>query len=177
MAMKRIFTAMAAMALLAACATATPYAPRGKGMYGFADQQIESNRFTVTFRGNFVTSRDQVEEALLYRAAELTLQRGFDYFTVVTRGTERNARYFSTGGPSPFLYDTWYFSPRRGWLGAYDPFWNDPISFQEITNYESRAEITLGKGAKPAGDAAAFDARAVEQNLAGRIVRPAKTSG
>ena len=73
--MFRLLTLAAAALLIAACATSTPYGPaeNGKG-YGFSDQRIESNRYRITFRGNSVTSRETVENALLYRAAELTVE-------------------------------------------------------------------------------------------------------
>ena len=80
--MKRlVLTALAGAALLSGCATPTPYQPLGAptGVRGgFTDQQIERNRFRVTFAGNQFTSRQRVENYLLYRAAELTTERGFD---------------------------------------------------------------------------------------------------
>ncbi|MBS0504924.1 MAG: hypothetical protein JSS55_14220, partial [Proteobacteria bacterium] len=54
--MKRLaLTAVATAALLAGCATPTPYQPLGAptGVRGgFADQQIERNRFRVMFSGH-----------------------------------------------------------------------------------------------------------------------------
>ena len=68
--------------LLAGCAVPTPYQPATKG-YGYSEQQLESNRYRVTFSGNSVTPRDTVQNYLLYRAAEVTRESGHDYFTVV----------------------------------------------------------------------------------------------
>ncbi|WP_204306898.1 CC0125/CC1285 family lipoprotein, partial [Klebsiella aerogenes] len=69
---------------LSACMTATPYQPAtGNGTAtrnGYSDTQIESNRFRISFSGNSLTARETVERYLLYRAAELTLQQGFDHF-------------------------------------------------------------------------------------------------
>ena len=61
--------ALAATAL-AACATATPYQPAGEGSrYGYSEQRVDRDRYRVTFAGNSVTSREQVEMSLLLRAA------------------------------------------------------------------------------------------------------------
>ncbi len=159
--------------LLTACATATPYQPAVSDRYGFEDQRIENNRMRITFRGNSVTDRETVETYLLYRAAELTLQNGYDYFIVANRDTEEHSRFQATGpSRSRFAFDYWYFSPRRGWSPWYDPFWDEPASYREVTRYEAVAEIAMFNGQKPANDASAFDAREVQANLQGRIVRP-----
>jgi hypothetical protein len=159
--------------LLAACATATPYQPAATDRYGFEEQRIESNRVRITFRGNALTDRDTVETYLLFRAAELTLADGKDYFIVANRDTEEHTRLQGLGpSRSRFAFDYWYFSPRRGWSPWYDPFWDEPSSYREVTRYEAIAEIAMFNGQKPANDANAFDAREVQTNLQGRIVRP-----
>src|ERR687893_2605886 len=102
--MKRLIVsaAIALAAGLAACATATPYQPAvltaSGPQNGFYEVPIEQNRWRVTFAGNTVTSRQQVEDALLLRAAELTLQQGFDHFVAVNRQTERDVSYRSSPG-------------------------------------------------------------------------------
>jgi hypothetical protein len=160
-------------ATLAACATATPYQPAAADRYGFSEQRIESNRIRLSFRGNTMTERETVETYLLYRAAEVTLQNGSDYFIVASRNTEERSRLQGIGGPrGRFAFDYWYFSPRRGWSPWYDPFWDEPSSYREVTRYEAVAEIAMFAGPKPADDANAFDAREVQANLQGRIVRP-----
>lgn len=170
--MRTLLLAVAA-GLLSACATATPYQLATTDRYGFEEQRIESNRVRITFRGNTLTDRETVETYLLYRAAELTLQSGNDYFIVADRGTEEHSRLQGAGYYRPRLaFDYWYFSPRRGWSPWYDPFWNEPTSYREVTRYEAVAEIAMFSGQKPQNDASAFDAREVQANLQGRIVRP-----
>lgn len=79
-------------AALAACGTATPYqpvgAPTSQGYGGYSDVQIQPDRWRVTFSGNDLTSRETVETYLLYRAAELTVQSGYDWFTTTQRSTD-----------------------------------------------------------------------------------------
>jgi len=171
--MRALLLAVAA-GLLTACATATPYQPTASNnAYGFTEQQIENNRVRITFRGNTLTERETVETYLLYRAAELTLQGGYDYFIVANRDTEEHSRLQSTGLNRPrFGFDYWYFSPRRGWSPWYDSFWDEPSSYREVTRYEAMAEIAMFRGEKPATDPNAFSAREVQQNLQDRVVRP-----
>ncbi len=170
--MRNLILATVAVALTA-CATATPYQPAAADRYGFSEQRIESNRVRLSFRGNTVTERETVETYLLYRAAEVTLQNGSDYFIVAARNTEERSRLQGIGGPrSRFAFDYWYFSPRRGWSPWYDPFWDEPSSYREVTRYEAVAEIAMFSGSKPTDNANAFDAREVQANLQGHIVRP-----
>jgi hypothetical protein len=46
------------------------------------------------------------------------------------------------------------------------------MSYREVTRYEAVAEIAMFDGRKPENDPDAFDAREVQANLQGRIVRP-----
>ena len=172
----RTLLAAVALGLLAACATATPYQPAADGAYGFREQSIESNRVRLTFRGNSLTERDTVETYLLYRAAEITLERGKDYFVLANRETDERTRLQSVGG-RPYMFDYYYFAPRYGWAPWYDPFWGDYPDYREVTRYEAVAEIQMFDGPKPADNPDAFDAREVQANLQGRIVRPPAATG
>lgn len=166
--------ALAAVAgLLAACATPTAYQPSENTGYGFHEQTIEGNRVRITFRGNTLTDRETVETYLLYRAAEVTLQNGKDYFVVSNRDTEAHSRLQAEGfGRSRYGFSYWAYRPFGGWSPWYDPFWDEPSRYREVTRYEAIAEIAMFNGPKPANDAAAFDAREVQANLQGRVVRP-----
>lgn len=172
--MNKTLLAMAGALALAACATATPYQPVSRGGYGYADAKIEDNRARVTFRGNSVTDRQTVENYLLYRAAEVTLENGFDYFVTAQRDVQRESEFRATGGRfySPFYFDYWYFSPRFGWRPYYDPFFADPISYREVTQFEAVAEIAMFDGRKPQDQPQAYDARQVIENLRSAITFP-----
>lgn len=178
--LKPVLLAATAALALSACATATPYGPAGynNSRYGYADQRIDENRFRVSFSGNSVTSREQVEMSLLLRAAEITLETGNDWFATVNRDTERDVRYYAHTDPfyydrySPFWYPSWRYYRRGYWSPWYDPF-GPRVDIREIDRYEATAEIVVGRGAKPSGDPNAFDAREVVQNLGPRLTRPA----
>ncbi|WP_109261709.1 CC0125/CC1285 family lipoprotein [Hyphobacterium indicum] len=171
----RITTLMlVAGVLLTACATPTPYQAAnqpGGSVYGYSEQAIERDRYRITFAGNSLTDRETVETYLLYRAAELTRERGYEHFTVVQRATDEDTRTWG-GDPfySRFYVDYRYYHPRYGWYGWHDPFWND-TRYRETTRYEAVAEIVMGR--RPSGDDANdFNAAEVIRNLGPGIVRP-----
>ncbi len=126
---------------LGSCMTATPYQPAvGTGSYrtGYSDEAIESDRFRVSFAGNSLTSRETVERYLLYRAAELTLQKGFDHFVLVSRDTETKTntyvdqRWGPSYGPWGYWRPYWrWYRPRFGWR-SWDPFYDDPFWDRDV---------------------------------------------
>lgn len=185
-----IAPALASLLIVGACATATPYQRADDGARGYADQQIETDRWMVSFSGNSLTDRETVETYLLYRAAELTDQQGYDWFRVVRRDTDEDSRLVGTGfSHSPWdpfysgFYCDYRFYGARGYRlrhpafyrhGFHDPwgYGYGPSQYREIVRYEASAEIILGRGPKPGDDPAYFTADEVLMNLAGQIVRP-----
>jgi hypothetical protein len=176
----------ACMLGLAACGGATPYQPAAQpgrdapSGYGYSEQRLDRDRFLVSFSGNSMTSRQRVETYLLFRAAELTVGNGFDWFLTVERGTDRHTRTRIDRpygiGPYPYWSPYWrYGSPAWGWrywdpyVG--DPFWDRSVDVRTIDRYEATAEIVMGNGPKP-NDPRAFDAREVLAQLAGRVDYP-----
>jgi hypothetical protein len=177
--MRLAFVAALALLLGACATTSTPYQPRDAQGYGFTEQPLEANRTRITFSGNGLTERETVETYLLYRAAELTLQQGFDYFVTANRATDARRRTYRDRDPfyPRFAPVMWYRVPHRGWVAFYDPFY-DPFyrgsyDTYEVTRFQAVAEISMFKGAKPADNADAYDAHEVEANLRAQVVRPA----
>jgi hypothetical protein len=188
-----LLAALASGALvLSGCATETPYRPAtGKGFYrtGYSDRQIEANRFLVTFSGNTVTERDTVERYLLFRAAQLTLQNGYDYFVMVQRDTDRQARTYSTGtgfgpyggwggywGPSWGFYGRGIGGWRRfgggfGWGGWGGYGFND-FDVRTVDRFEATAEIVMRKGSPGPEDVRAFNAQQVVDKIGPTVVLP-----
>lgn len=186
--MKRLIIAAAAALTLSACETATPYQPLMPGTAssgGFSEVRIEPNRWRVTFAGNSLTSRETVETYLLYRSAELTADRGFDWFALSDRYTNRDSRTYVDppigaygdfgsyyGRYGGFWGPSWRYYGARGW-NIWGPWGPDPFfDVHTVTRYEATAEIVVGRGPKPEGDRRAFDARAVLESLGPKIVRP-----
>jgi hypothetical protein len=165
--------ALAALALvsglgLGACSYGpTPYqAATNSTDGGYTERRVEADRFRVSFRGNSLTDRETVETYLLLRAAELTVDNGYDHFVIARRDTDRERTVSRDMGYPQSRLSYVYFHPRYGWIGSYDTFWT-PATYREATRYEASAEILLGKGGKP-NDPDAFDARQVIANLGGK---------
>ena len=138
----RLLGAALVMLSLVACAAApTPYR-EATGGFGYREQQLESNRYRVSFAGNSATPLDSVQDYALYRAAELTRASGHDYFKVVNRSTD--TRSSGVGGPR---------------IGVAD-------------DYTATLDILMFDGEKPAADADAYDAREVLRRLEPTIRRP-----
>ena len=192
--MKRVlFTTAAVLALglgLAACETATPYQPAAPGRtaagaFGYRDYQVDATHWRVAFSGNSLTSRETVEKYLLYRAAELTLQQGFDWFQAADRHTDKTTSYY--GGTDPFYSSAFWGSYGWGWRPSWrfhggfgwrswdgwggGPFWGDGFDIEQVNRFETSAEIVMGHGPAPEGQRV-FNAREVVQNLGPTIVRP-----
>ncbi len=179
--LRRLAAPLGAVALLAACVSPTPYQPlatHGTATGGYSEQRLEDNRYRVTFSGNEMTSRQRVENYLLYRAAELTLQAGYDGFTMVARGTDPHTTTHVWGdpfGPGPWGYwgPSWRFHTRYGWR-SWDPFWGRPwggdYDISTVTSYEAGAEIQMFHGHRD--DPHSFDAHQVAANLGPTIQMP-----
>jgi len=163
---------------LSACVTATPYqmaAPGTAQAGGYAEMRVENDRWRVTFSGNSLTSRETVETNLLYRAAELTLAQGHDWFITADRGMARTEEKIAVPtlwpdnsfGAGGYWQPSWgFYSRGYGWR-RYGPYWNDPfmsdpfwgrpgwdraMDIRTIEKYEAVAEIVLGTGPKPIND-------------------------
>lgn len=178
--MKRLtFAVLAAALSLSACATPTPYEPASKATsgQGYSEQRIENDRWRVSFSGNSVTARQTVESYMLYRAAELTVQSGYDWFETVGRSTERNTSYVGTGDPwwgpyGPYWRPSWRYYRRGAW-GPWGAGWGGPdLDVTEITQYEASSDIVMHHGQKPADNPRAFDAHQVMDNLGPHVLRP-----
>ncbi len=187
--MKRSATALAAVLALglglAACETATPYQPlseHNKVSGGFADQRLDAEHFRVSFSGNSMTSRERVETYLLYRAAELTVNEGYDWFEMVDRHTANRGYayvepdpFYGPGYPWGYWRPYWRYHGYWGWR-TWDPFWGGPFwggyDVHTVDRYEAVAEIVMHHGPKPEGDPKALDAHQVLTNLGPQIQRP-----
>ena len=169
----------AAAFALAACGTATPYQPLqtgGASPGGYSELQISHDRYRVNFQGNTLTDRETVERYLLFRAAELTVQEGYDWFKLVDRNTERQSRNVDIPHTETYWAWTpsWYYRGKGDWvmINTLQPFWYDQYETFQTNQYQASAEVFLGHGDKTENDPSVFNAREVIQNLAPTIQRP-----
>ncbi|TRD12755.1 hypothetical protein FGU71_06990 [Erythrobacter insulae] len=167
----------------------TPYQPlqsASRVSGGYSDIRIDAEHYRVSFAGNQLTSRERVESYLLFRAAELTLLKGYDYFVIEDREVEHQIERQIRRDP---LYDPWfspyhtywrpywrYYRNGRGWYHWYpyygDPFWAGRYDVRTIDRFEATADIRLGRGALPTDNPRAFDARKVRDDIEPQIEYP-----
>lgn len=176
--------------LLGGCATSsTPYqpaSPSNRVSGGFSEVRLGADRYRVKFTGNTLTSRDKVEGYLLYRAAELTLQQGYQWFEIIEREMDRQVdRQIQ---PDPFYhpwygtgYSSWtpywrYYGRPYGWRTWYpyggDPFWSNRVDVTTVERFEATAEIAMRRGPRSDGNGRTFDAQEVVNRLGPQIERP-----
>ncbi len=166
-AMAKIAGILLLAVLLAACAGPKPslYAPK-ESRDGYAEESLPKGLYRVTFQGNRVTSRERAENYALYRAAELTLEKGAETFIVHDKLTERLTRV-TRERAYPWGYSGFGRYHRR------------PYSYRATSVYESEtttflAQLTIEpySGAPPQEGFQSHEARAVIRRLEPQIARP-----
>ena len=164
--MKRLTFGMIAVSALAmsACASLAPYGPQQSARgQGFSEQRIESDRFRVTYNG--VGAPGPVADRALFRAAQLTVDQGYDWFEVTQRWID--GRPDSAGGVRPSVSigagSSRYGGYRSSGVGVglgLDLSGPQPTS--------TTLEIVMGRGAKP-DRPDAYDARRVQDAIRNRL--------
>jgi hypothetical protein len=161
--MKRIFLASAMLAL-AACASNPGYSRASSPTAaGYSEQMIEGNRWRVRYTGTSRMTSAQVQDYALMRAAQLTLERGGDWFEVAASGTDANSknRYAieTDFGPDYALHRS------CGLLGCTTQavpvmVRRERETVETRTVYEHSMEIVIGSGAQHAdGSPRTYDAK------------------
>lgn len=150
-----------------ACSTPTAYkAANGSGP-GYTEQKLQDNLYRVTFTGNRATPRETVENYLLFRAAEITMKEGGDYFLVTRHSTEADTDFQVT---SPAVYGN-YSTHSRFPYYTYGFPWAQSTNVTTNKKYQATAYIRIKNGNMPSDNPEAFDARQIQQNLQNKIVR------
>lgn len=167
--MQRLIFGTVLALVMAGCASVPIYEPAlDKNDFGYSDQRIEENRYRVSYNGDASTPRATVENYLLYRMSEITLEQDYDYFKVINTDTECHTEYHTTGDePCPRGSQ---YGPAFPYCG-YGYVCNPSQTIHETKRYEAVAHMTLHKGEKPIDDAHAFSARDVRENLQDTIIR------
>jgi len=143
-----------AVLMLYGCASSSANAPTYRPQAsdegaGYADQQINATRYRVSFAGDNQTSRGQVEDFLLRRAAEITVRAGYNYFAFDNRSIETDTNLYRTN-------DNW--DPVNGLAfglgrrypgraehfakGSTPAFWSEKEAVP-ITRYTARSDVVL----------------------------------
>lgn len=156
---------IAASALaLSACASLAPYGPQqaARGQ-GFSEQRIESNRFRVTYNG--VGAIAPVADRALFRAAQLTVDQGYDWFEVTQRWID--GRPDSAGGVRPSV-SIGAGSSRYGGYRASGVGVGLGLDLSGPQPTSTTLEIVMGRGPRP-DRADAYDARGVQDAIRNRL--------
>jgi len=153
------WVALSALAFVGACATQAPYGPASRdGGAGYSVQPIENNRFRITYTD---TSAELARSRALRRAAELTLERGDDWFQIVTAYSDLGE--LAGGGSSVSIGGSGGSSGRTSvgvGVGIALPLGGGSSSVEHVM------EIVTASGAKP-DNPDAYDASDVLTNLGG----------
>jgi hypothetical protein len=150
---------LAALALLAACATTPVYGPaRSERGEGYLSQQIEAGRHRISY-----TDRDPVRarNLALLRASEITLMEGRDWFEITHEGFDQSGG----GGGGGTSVSVGGSAGSGGYSGVGVGIGiGFPLGGGNSGTTTQTLEIVTGKGPKP-DKAEAYDARSVEMNL------------
>lgn len=175
--MRALAVAAALMAVLGAASCATDSYHAYQSGEGYSEQRLSDTSWRVSFAGSAVESQQAVEQRLLRRAAELTLQSGYDWFapeggevqgeeSVVVAGQRPRA---DADGNADAVEAVW----RPRWRRRSASRWTDwdpqgaiasdtpelaPAPEAIEIRYAATADIVMGRTPAPDG---AFDARAV----------------
>ena len=181
---KAMIAAVFAAALGAAACDSygpTPYQPGGGSERGYSETKIENDRYRISFKGNSLTDKETVETYLLYRAAELTVENGYEWFAAPSPSVNEEVE-IAIEVERPDAYRARYWRPH--WRQRSRFFWSDvdpagpmPPARRETqeprvwnnAHYSASADIVMGNGPPPVG---AFDARETLARLGPLIIRP-----
>jgi len=95
----KLFTLFLIIVLLTNCST--PYQPKG-ALGGYSEEKILDNLFRVEFEGNQHSKPEKIQNYLMYRCAELTKEKGFDYFAIVSEERHFDEHSFRPERNVPF---------------------------------------------------------------------------
>ncbi|MBB4617127.1 CC0125/CC1285 family lipoprotein [Sphingomonas abaci] len=182
-------SALLASLALAGCTTPTTYHPAADvsaNSPGYSDKQLSTNTYEVNFTGNTVTSRDTVDRYLFYRAAQLTIQKGFRTFTMMKGDTALDDTIYANVEPAGpgFGWNGWggYWAPSwryhgpfgwRTWAPWQDgPFWGDQVDINSVDNYQATAVIKMSNTPVTASTPHSYDAQTVIERLTPTIKLP-----
>ena len=164
---------VAVIVVLAGCASQSTYQPAEKrGAEGYTETKLTNNRYRVTFTGNSVTPAETVKDFALLRAAELTLQEGYDWFNLADRNTDKKVHSSTSVGTGINFPSQTQVYQRCGLLNcdtvvATSPGFSsgaDIATTTTSTSYSSALEIVLGKYPMP-NTVESYDARQLASTL------------
>lgn len=169
----RLASCVLPLTLLLSSCMITPYGPYDTALGGYTNRLINQNTAIVNISSTRITHRYTTQAYALYRAAEVTIDNGFDYFIVVSSSyINKNVRvlekedYHGYNTEPPRSYNAF---PRSLSYAGYR------IEGSRSPQYTSRyghcifygptIVIKMFKGIAPTGVPGAFDAADIMAHL------------
>ncbi len=156
--MKKLAT-VCTILMLSACAT--PYGKYGIAG-GYTDSRIDENTFSISVDTNGFTNQQTTSMHAMYRAAELTVENGYDYFVIINDSKNPTGMTMNMPGSAHTTINS--FGSTATARTTYTPGAAIPMVFPNST-----LVIKSFKGNKPTDAANAYDARSVMAYLGPQI--------
>lgn len=158
---KKIIVAIVAGFLLGGCASGPAYRPAvAPDDYGYRDTLLTSDRYRVSFAGDYGMARETVENFALFRAADVATNQGAARFRINSRETSPVTSTYG-GGPSTSI----------GYGFGY-PYWGTSIGYStggsSRTRYETVLEIQIGDDVPEQGPDV-YNANELKRNLSAAV--------
>lgn len=159
--------------------------PAGKGV--FTQQKTGQGKFHLVLSGRHFTSREAIENYLAWRAAELTAEQGFLWFSFVEHRGKGDSLAVPRRDPNGMRYSfrlaffrpVWRYqlasapSVWKSWSPfSGKPFWAEGLNGSSILRFEVSADVLLHKGQIEDDNPLAFDAGAVSDYLINQVQPP-----
>jgi len=154
----RMFLLVLTIGVMLGCATT--YQPMGF-TGGYEETRLDENVFSVFFAGNGFTGRQRAQDFAFLRAAELTLNHGYEYFVIVQSDTSIATSTYTTPGYSQttgniqFYRHSAYGSARTTYYGGQTYNINKPRVSLVIMCFKE----------KPETDATVFNAKYLKESV------------
>ncbi|MDG6099564.1 hypothetical protein EXU34_19070 [Alteromonas sp. ZYF713] len=158
------------LTVLGGCASQPAYRAAESGGYGYNETKLTDTQYRVYFKGRGSDKTKAMDYAML-RAAEVTIEQGYDWFVVANRETLIDREKVTT-------------EPQVGFSQRYTQVTNCGVltcrterhprstlsagvfvGGKQSSTIESVLDVQLGRGVRP-DDAQSYDARQVAENLA-----------
>jgi hypothetical protein len=164
----RFAIAILVSTLVVACASSSVYrSAESERDVGYRETRLTETQYRVAFRGRRSTPADEVRDFALLRAAEVTLQNGYDWFEVVSSNTDTQARERLSA--STDMVPTHHVSRSCGLLGCTTAVHSGYVGVHVMTTetdsyHTSAVEFTMGKG-KPNNPSRVYNAAELASSI------------
>ena len=150
---------------------ATTYGPHGL-TGGYKEREIAHNQYIVSFFGNGHTSGQQVWNFWIYRCAELTLEKGFEFFEL--EPSDEHAFLQTPSGENLTVFtmlgeDELALNSKPEALPVY-------YTYSTVTTYSSKAIVTMYESPVPEEAGFLLDAGVIKELLSPYVKSDAQSS-